>query len=101
MTKTTLAALALALTAVTGIAPGTTSTAEAGYKFRSFSYGYHISPLHVVKPLHFVKHNYYVKPYHYAAPVIAYKKDCSHAFYAWKSTGSDHWKWKYFACKGW
>jgi hypothetical protein len=94
MSKSILAALTIATIAGIGTATGGASTAEAGYGYRSYGH-FQVRHVHYVRPVH------YIRPVHYVAPVVYYKRDCSHAFYAWKSTGSDHWKYKYLACKGW
>jgi hypothetical protein len=43
-------------------------------------------------------HHYVVKPYGYATYV---GPNCAYLYKKWRTTGSKHWKFKYFDCRYW
>ena len=97
MSKSFINALVLTATLAGAAMVAAPTTADAGYKFRSYSF-------HRSADLKPVYHRpvYYVAPAaHYAAPV-AHDADhgCGYFYKQWQWTGSHHWKHKSFACNG-
>ena len=80
MLKTSLIAALMIAAGLTAA----TSSAEARHRHhhhRHFGFGIYAAPV-------------YVAPTYYAS-------DCSYAYVRWQSSGSYHWKRRYYACKGW